>query len=214
MSNAVTIVDYGSGNLLSVARAFEHCGAQVQVSSDPAVIAVADRLVLPGVGAFADAMGSLRGAGLVEPLLRFGETGRPFLGICLGMQMLANASEEFGMHEGLGLIPGRVRMIPDRDLAGAPLKRPHIGWSELQLPDELPSWQGTCLEDVAPGAAVYLVHSYHFAAADSANVLAECRYGGRKITSAIRSNAIVGCQFHPEKSGTVGLAIVRRFIAA
>jgi glutamine amidotransferase len=145
--------------------------------------------------------------------LRFAQTGRPLLGICLGMQMLAHASEEFGVHEGLGLVAGRVTAIPDRDDAGAPLKRPHIGWSDLHLPDGLASWQGTCLENVVPGAAVYLVHSYRFVAADPRDVLAECRYGGHRITTAIRSNAIVGCQFHPEKSGTVGLSIVRRFIA-
>lgn len=214
MSEIVTLVDYGSGNLLSVARAFEHCGAQVRVTSDAAEVAAAARLVLPGVGAFADAMTSLREAGLVEPILRFAETGRPLLGICLGMQMLGQASEEFGEHAGLGLVPGRVTAIPDRDTAGAPLKRPHIGWSELHLPEGRASWQGTCLQDVAVGAAVYLVHSFHFVATNPADVLAECHFGGHRITTAIRSNAVTGCQFHPEKSGTVGLSIVRSFIAS
>jgi len=208
----VTVVDYGIGNLHSVARALERCGAEVLLSTNPGQIEVAQSLVLPGVGAFQDGMSGLREQGLIEPIRRYAASNRPMLAICLGMQMLASVSEEFGIHEGLGLIPGRVVPVPKLTTEGVPQKIPHIGWSPI-FPAESVSWQGTPLANVAPGASVYLVHSFHVVPQHDANRLAICRYGGHEITAAIRSGRITGCQFHPEKSGEVGLAVLRTFLA-
>lgn len=207
----VTVIDYGIGNLFSVGRAIEHCGAQVQLSGEAAAIDAASHLVLPGVGAFADGMAGLRERGLVEPIRRYAASGRPLLGICLGMQMLASTSEEFGEHEGLGLIPGRVRPVPPVDNAGKPHKIPHIGWSAL-TPAPGVHWEGSPLAGTPVGAAVYLVHSFHVVPDDPAHLLAQCDYGGHRVTAAIRSAAVFGCQFHPEKSGAVGLEIMRTFV--
>ena len=155
MSLSVTVIDYGSGNLLSVTRAFERCGATTIVTQDPAVIANAERLVLPGVGAFADGMQGLREHGLIDPILRYASSGRPLLGICLGMQMLATASVEFGEHEGLGLIAGRVVPLPTRSIKGSVLKIPHVGWSPLVRVDH-GDWVGSPLEELACDSAVQL----------------------------------------------------------
>lgn len=212
MSNSVTLIDYGTGNLLSVARAFEHCGANVVLSHDPVEIERAERLVLPGVGAFADGMQGLRDRGLVDPILRYADSGRSLLGICLGMQMLTTTSEEFGEHKGLGLIPGRVRAIPRVATDGSPLKTPHIGWSSLQRPDHA-IWDDGLFADTATGTSVYLVHSYEVDPDDRGDLLSECVYGGHRIATAIRRGAVVGCQFHPEKSGPAGLRMLAAFLA-
>lgn len=206
----VTVVDYGLGNLYSVERALQSQGVEVRLSSDPEEIARAGRLVLPGVGAFADGMRGLRDKQLVEPLREYARTGKPLLGICLGMQMLATVSEEFGEHEGLDLIPGRVRAIPAVDSEGRPHKIPHIGWNALQ-PAGSP-WSSSLLADTPPGSAVYLVHSFHVLPEDPRHLLATCAYGGHAITAAIRSGNIFGCQFHPEKSGPAGLRMLSAFL--
>jgi len=171
----------------------------------------AERLVLPGVGAFAGGMAGLRERGLVEPIRRYAASGRPLLGICLGMQMLATASEEFGIHEGLDLIPGRVRAVPDRDTAGRPHKVPHIGWTALRTPAGA-SWRESLLADTPEGTSVYLVHSFAVVPDDPAHRLADCEYGGHAVCAAIARGAITGFQFHPEKSGEAGLRILRRFL--
>jgi glutamine amidotransferase len=207
----VTVIDYGIGNLYSVTRAFEHCGAEVSVANDPAAVPEAPRLVLPGVGAFADGMAGLRERGLIEPIRRYAESGRPLLGVCLGMQMLASVSEEFGEHEGLSVIPGRVRPVPATTTEGAPQKIPHIGWSPLLAPTDT-EWGGSILTDTAPGTAVYLVHSFEVSPSDPAHRLADCLYGGPRVCAAIRRGSVFGCQFHPEKSGPAGLAIISRFL--
>ena len=208
---SVTVVDYGVGNLYSVRRALEHCGARVTLASDAADIQGAQRLLLPGVGAFADGMAGLRERGLVDPIRNFASTQRPLLGICLGMQMLASASEEFGVHAGLDLIPGRVKPIPRKTVGGQPHKIPHVGWSALSAPADL-AWDGTVLSGSALGTTVYLVHSFHVVPDDPAHVLAHCLYGDHAIVAAIRSRNITGCQFHPEKSGEAGLAILAQFL--
>ena len=208
----VTIIDYGIGNLYSVQRAVEMCGAMARVTSDPDEVEAAGCLILPGVGAFSDGMRGVREAGLVEPVRRYVAVGKPLLGICLGMQMLATVSEEFGEHEGLGLIPGRVIAVPETDVKDVRHKIPHIGWSALSPSDGI-SWTDTPLEETAPGTSVYLVHSYHMNPDDPAHRLAECDYGGRRVTAAIRAGRVFGCQFHPEKSGPAGLAILRRFLS-
>lgn len=207
----VTIIDYGSGNLLSVSRALEHCGANCVVTGDPDVIATASALVLPGVGAFRDGMEGLASSGLIEPILTHARAGRPFLGICLGMQMLASSSEEFGDHHGLNLIPGRVRAIPTRAASGATRKTPFIGWARLHRPSGA-DWAGSPLESCAEEDSIYLVHSFHFEPTHSKDLLATYEFHGDPITAAVRHGNITGLQFHPEKSGKVGLAMLKRFV--
>jgi len=209
----VVIVDYGLGNLFSVRKAFEHCGASVVVSSNPEVVQRAQRLVLPGVGAFRDGMAGLRERGLIEPVLAVARADRPLLGICLGMQMLMTRSEEFGDHEGLGIVPGSVLAIPRTDVEGSPLRIPHIGWSPLVPPAPAVDWSGSILETTPTGTAVYLVHSFTAWPEHESHRLADCWYGGRRISAAIRLGNVYGCQFHPEKSGAAGLAIIRRFLS-
>ena len=213
MSKSILIVDYGVGNLLSVGRAFEHCGATAALSGDPATIASAERVVLPGVGAFGDCVNALRTKGLDHAVLQHVAKQRPLMGICVGMQMLFDGSEEFGQHRGLGLIPGKVEAIPSADDAGRPLKVPHVGWSPLVMPEaEGASWEGTPLSSLQPGTAVYFVHSYHGQPVDPTHRVADALYGGRRITAAVRRGMVFGTQFHPEKSGPVGLAMVRNFL--
>jgi imidazole glycerol-phosphate synthase subunit HisH len=208
----VTVVDYGIGNLFSVRRAFERCGGEVTVSGDPAILERAERLVLPGVGAFAGGMQGLRARGLVEPIRRYAQSGRPLLGICLGMQMLATTSEEFGIHSGLDLIPGRVLAVPDRDVGGRPHKIPHIGWASLRTPHGV-TWRDSLLAETAEGTSVYLVHSYAVVPDNPEHRLADCDYGGHAVCAAIARGRITGFQFHPEKSGDAGLRILQRFLS-
>jgi glutamine amidotransferase len=209
----VVVVDCGVGNLLSVSRALEHCGARVVITSDAAAILASALVVLPGVGAFADGMAALQAKGLDDVVRQVAASGKPLLGICLGMQMLLDESEEFGVTRGLGLIPGRVVNIPARTTAGGLHKIPHIGWNELVLPAQRDSWQGGLLADVEPGEAVYFVHSFMAEPASPAHRLADCSYGGIPISAAVKRDNVMGCQFHPEKSGDVGLKILRRFLA-
>ena len=211
MSSPVTIVDYGSGNLLSVTRAFESCGFKPTLSHDAEEVGSAERLVLPGVGAFAHGMQGLRERSLIDPIRRFAASGRPLLGICLGMQMLASASEEFGEHEGLNLIPGRVVPVPAVDLDGCAQKIPHIGWADLTPP--VPGrWSNTMFEGTRKGTSVYLVHSFHFVPDNPAHRLADCFYGGHQIAAAVQLGSTLGCQFHPEKSGEAGLQLLAAFL--
>lgn len=212
MSVLVHVVDYGVGNLYSVGRALEKVGAEVRLADSAAAIAGADRLILPGVGAFRDGMAGLARNGLDTAVCAFAASGRPLLGICLGMQMLASESLEFGHYAGLDLIPGRVVPIPREGAGGMPHKVPYIGWSTLE-PTRHAGFAGTPLAGVE-GAAVYLVHSYHAEPADAGDLLATYRYDGVAVTAAIQRDNVFGCQFHPEKSGPAGLGIVARFLAA
>lgn len=211
--SVVTVVDYGVGNLFSVSRALERCGAEVFLTDTVAGIDAAERLILPGVGAFADGMQGLRERGLVAPLQRYARSGRSLMGICLGMQMLLDYSQEFGNHEGLGIIPGSVVNVPALTPAGRLHKIPHIGWSGLQPSAGRPDWHGTVFEHTKPGSAAYFVHSYMAAPLDPLHRLADCDYNGVTVSAAIMRDAVVGCQFHPEKSGEVGLAVLARFLA-
>jgi glutamine amidotransferase len=215
MSNPpVTIVDYGMCNLLNVARAFEHCGAAVTVTENPADVAAAQRLVVPGVGAFRDSMAEIMQRGFADPIRRFAESGRPMYGICVGMQVLFEGSEEFGDHEGRAMLPGRVKAVPSRDVDGAPQRVPHIGWNHLTRPQTGRDWRGTLLDPVADSEpAVYFVHSFAAVPADDSDRLADARYGGHRICAAIQRGNLIASQFHPEKSGEVGLALLRRFLA-
>lgn len=206
----ITIVDYGVGNLLSVQRALEKCGASVELTEDPGRLEAADRLVLPGVGAFGDAMAALRSKGLIEAILGFSRTQRPFLGICLGMQMMLEVSQEFGENQGLGLIPGSVVPIEPTGLDGKPHLIPHIGWAGVEPPPGS-DWTGSIFDGLIPGSTVYFVHSFVARPASAQNYLAEATYNGRRITAAIQRGPLYGVQFHPEKSGKNGLAILQKF---
>ena len=208
----VTVIDYGVGNLLSVSRALERCGVKVTVTADPKSILAADRVVLPGVGAFADGMAALQAKGLDTVVRQVAAQGTPLLGICLGMQLLFDQSEEFGATTGLGLIPGRVVKIPSITATGESQKIPHIGWNELLLPDQNRLWQANLLTDVNPGEAVYFVHSFMAVPASNSHRLADCIYGGIQVSAAVQRENVTGCQFHPEKSGEIGLRILRRFV--
>ena len=212
MKSTVAIIDYGMGNLFSVSKAFEYCGAEVVITDSAVEIDKAQKLVLPGVGAFKDGMNNLCKRNLIEPIKRFALSERPLLGICLGMQMLLEMSEEFGVHEGLGLIPGKVVAIPETDLNGFHHKIPHVGWNQLSRPVHLDSWKGTLLSSIEPQTAVYFIHSFAAQPLYKDHYLAECSYNGHIICAAIQSNFLSGCQFHPEKSGKVGLRIIKNFL--
>ncbi len=209
----VTVIDYGVGNLLSVCRAFEHCGAEVELTGEPSLVEKADRLILPGVGAFSDGMEGLRTRGLISAIKNFATKERPFLGICLGMQMMMEVGEEFGIHEGLGLIPGRVTKIPDTGIDGKEHKIPHIGWNGLVKASPDMDWEQTILRGIGAGTTAYFVHSFTAMPADEPNRLADCHYNGRIISAAIYSGYLYGCQYHPEKSGPAGLKMLGNFLA-
>jgi glutamine amidotransferase len=208
----VAVMDYGVGNLLSVRRALEQCGATVAVTADHEALLAAPRVILPGVGAFANAMAELRRQGLDTVAREIAARGIPLLGICLGMQMLLDQSEEFGVTEGLALIPGRVVPVPALTAQGHPQKIPHIGWNGLVFPEGRKSWADTLLRTLKPGAAVYFVHSFMAEPADPAHRIADCLYGGVRISAVIGRGNVFGCQFHPEKSGAVGLTMLRAFL--
>lgn len=200
----IAIVDYGLGNLRSVAGAVEHLGHAAVITADPAALRDAAKLILPGVGAFGDGMANLRARGLDEVLGReVLERGKPLLGICLGFQLIAEASEEFGEHSGLGWIAGRVRRLRPKD-PGLPL--PHVGWNDLfqVKPSRL-------FEGIADGALFYFVHSYCLETAASDLVVGEAEYGGRFV-AAIEHDNIAATQFHPEKSQRDGLAVLGNFL--
>ena len=196
----IAIVDYGIGNLGSVTKGFRHAGAETVLTGDAATLARADALVLPGDGAFAAAMAELRARGLVEVLTKAVHAGKPLLGICIGMQVLFEESEEHGRHTGLGLLPGRVRRFSDT------LVVPHMGWNELSFRRGHPLFDG-----LAPGAYVYFVHSYYCEPTQPGDVLATTEYGG-DFASVVGRDNVLGVQFHPEKSQGVGLRMVENFL--
>lgn len=210
---SVSIVDYGVGNLLSVARAFNYFGAKVEFVQTPEEILCAERLILPGVGAFSDGMKGLQERGLVEALRQYAKRDNPFMGICLGMQMMMSKSNEFGDHEGLGLIAGDVVSIPTKGLDGKSHKIPHIGWNELLPTSQGSSWENTLLNGLDDNASVYFVHSFMVVSNNPAQHLAEARYNGHAICAVVQQENVYGCQFHPEKSGEVGLKIIQNFLA-
>lgn len=199
----IAIIDYGVGNLFSLKSSFAAIGEEAVVTADEAVIRQADRVILPGVGAFADAAKKLRESGMADVVLREAASGKPLMGICLGMQMLFERSFEYGEHEGLGLIPGSVR--PIADVIPEDLKVPQIGWNGLHFKGE----KSPIFKYLEEGDHVYFVHSFYGADCDE-SVIATCEYGA-ELTAAVAKGNVYGCQFHPEKSGEVGLKILKAF---
>jgi glutamine amidotransferase len=204
----IAIIDYGMGNLRSVQKGFEKVGYEAVVTADPKVVLEAERIVLPGVGAFRDCIRNLEAGGFVEPILRVIQEGRPFLGICLGLQLLFTESEEFGLHKGLDIISGRVVRFPEgMTEAGEALKVPHMGWNQLSFKRHPTAFAG--LEE---GTNVYFVHSY-YVKPDDESVIATTTSYGIEFCSSVWKDNIVATQFHPEKSQAKGLAILKQFAA-
>jgi imidazole glycerol-phosphate synthase subunit HisH len=197
----IAIVDYGMANLRSVQKAFERVGTAAEITSDPLAVAACDKLVLPGVGAFRDAIARLRESGLTGPIVEHIRTGRPFLGICLGLQLLFTRSMEDGEHTGLGVFAGDVVRFPEQP----GLKVPHMGWNHLRFRGDCPLFRG-----LPDGSAVYFVHSYYPVPEDRGIVSAEADYPG-PFTAAVWRDNLYATQFHPEKSQEVGLTMLRNF---
>ena len=198
----IAIVDYGVGNLFSLISSFNKIGADITVTADPDVISKADGIVLPGVGAFEDAAKKLRDSGLDKVIIDEAKKGKKLMGICLGMQMLFEKSYEYGCHEGLGLLNGSI--VPMNDNIPSELKIPHIGWNALHFTRE-----SNLFKYIKENDCVYFVHSYYATECDD-SVIATAEYG-KELTAAVQKDNIMGCQFHPEKSGEVGLNILRAF---
>jgi len=199
----IAIIDYGVGNIFSLYSSFKFIGADAVLTSDKETILKSDKIILPGVGAFADAAQKLRETGLGDLVCEEAAKGKPLLGICLGMQMLLEKSYEYGEHEGLGLIPGAIRPIGETIPTG--YKIPHIGWNALSFPEH----KHPVFADIREGDHVYFVHSFHGTDCE-AYTAATTEYGGI-LTAAVAKDNVVGCQFHPEKSGPVGLKILNAF---
>lgn len=196
----LALVDYGIGNLRSVQKALEHVGADVHLTEDPAVVRAADKVVLPGVGAFGDGVRGLRRRGLDQAICDVAARGTPLLGICVGMQVLFEIGEEHGSHHGLGLLPGHVRLFSANGL-----KVPHTGWNQI-----VPARESVLFHGLPPGAYAYFNHSYYCGAA-AADILATTDYGG-PYASIVGRGRLYGIQFHPEKSQLVGLTLLRNFV--
>jgi len=202
----IAIIDYGMGNLRSVQKGFEKIGSEAIITDNPQVILQADRVVLPGVGAFRDCMRNLENGGFVEPILKVIAEGRPFLGICVGMQLLFTDSVEFGLYSGLNIIPGHVLRFPDQmTVAGEKLKVPQMGWNQLSFKRRPPAFNG-----IDDGSNVYFVHSYYVKPDDSGVIATTTDYGIEFCSSVWKDN-IIATQFHPEKSQAVGLQILKNF---
>lgn len=206
------IIDYGLGNVFSIKRALHYIGASPLITDRAEDIISAERIILPGVGAFGDAMKKLRDKGLDKVIVKCASSGKPILGICLGMQLLMTTSEEFGHHPGLNLIGGKVIRFPKPDLYGVKYKIPHVGWNQLFAAAGHSVWERTILSKNLEGDFLYFVHSYIVRPDDQGYLLAITRYGGVEFSSVVKKNNIFGCQFHPELSGEPGLKIYKEFI--
>jgi glutamine amidotransferase len=208
----VAVIDYRMGNLFSVEHACAAVGLEPVITSDPGVILSAAGAILPGVGAFGEAMENIGRLGLAEPIRGFIASGRPFMGICLGLQLLFTESDEFGTCKGLGLIPGRVERFPNPGPAGGPVRVPQIGWNRIRSPEGMSgSWEASPLRGIGQGEYMYFVHSFYVKPERASDVLAVTRYGGLEYCSGIRRDNLFAAQFHPEKSAHEGLRIYRNW---
>ena len=212
INRKVTVIDYGVGNILSVTRALQQFGADVSIASSNAEIRKSTRVVLPGVGAFPNAMRSLTRLSIVETITEMSGNGTPILGICLGMQLLFEESYELNPTSGLCLIPGFVERIQKEASLEKFIKVPHIGWSEIHRPPEGREWKNTILQNVEDKSSAYFVHSYGCIPRERVDVLAVTKYCDLEIIAAVQRENVMGCQFHPEKSGETGLKILESFI--
>jgi imidazole glycerol-phosphate synthase subunit HisH len=206
----VAILDYECGNVRSIANAFVAVNATPVITRDPRVLQAADAMVIPGVGAFANAMEALRRYQLIDEIYRFADSGKRILGICLGMQMLFAQSEEFGLSRGLGLIRGSVRKLPVT--VDAKIRLPHIAWNTI-YPPAGGGWEDCILSDTEPYSKVYFVHSYAPVPESSHTIMSLTTYGDCEFVSSVKAGSIFGCQFHPEKSSMHGLKILRNFVS-
>jgi len=208
---AVAIVDYGLGNLYSVRNACVKVGLRAVIVSTASEIEAAHGIVLPGIGAFADAIATLRLRDLAEPIKEAAAAGRPVMGVCLGLQLLMSESHEFGVHRGLGLIEGTVEHLGRPAKDDRTLKVPHVGWNQIR---PARGWTGTGLHDLSDGASMYFVHSYVVRPADTSVVLSHTAYGDTQFCSSVQVGSVFACQFHPERSAQGGLRIYRNFRTA
>lgn len=203
----VAVIDYGIGNVKSMCNALAHVGIEAELTNSRDSILMADAAILPGVGAFAHGMQNLNELNLIPIIEEYVGTGKLFIGICLGMQLLLDESEEFGANKGLGLINGKVIKLPI--VQGSIEKLPHVNWSEINSPNPL-RWANTLLEDIPVNTNMYFVHSFVAAPTNQSDILATCNYGGGDFCSALQRNNVYGFQFHPEKSGESGLKILNK----
>jgi len=206
----VVLVDYGCGNIRSIEQALVKIGVSCRHTSNPIEIKEAKRIILPGVGAYATGMQHLEKMELIQVLKDFAISGKPMLGICLGMQLLLDYSEEFGKHEGLGIISGNVTYLSSND----GVKIPHIGWNALEIPEcnNKQIWDNEILDGIDPNKDCYFVHSYMVRTSRDMDNIAETEYGGVRFSSVVCYNNVYGCQFHPEKSGAIGLKFLNNFV--
>jgi glutamine amidotransferase len=212
MSPKVTLVDYGIGNLLSVRRGFEYWGFDVLTTDNPQTVIESDRVVLPGVGSFGLGMKELIYRGLDVAIRSVALSGTPLLAICLGMQLLFEEGEEYGFTAGLGIIKGKVSLISNTSDQRKKVKVPHIGWNAIQKPIDANQWSNSVLRETQVDEEFYFNHSFSAEPSNTTDVLATCQYGGNEITAVVNHGSTTGCQFHPEKSGEMGLRILKNFV--
>ncbi len=208
----VAVIDYNMGNLFSVQRALAYTGIDSVITGSRSEILKADGAVLPGVGAFGEALYNLKQDNLIPTILDFINSGRPFMGICLGMQLLFTKSYEFGCHEGLGIVRGNIVRFNNHAASGRKVKVPHVSWNQIERPRESSdTWESSLLADTRNGTFMYFVHSYYAEPEETKDILSVSAYGGREYCSAIKKENVEAFQFHPEKSGKDGLRILQRF---
>jgi glutamine amidotransferase len=212
MNKNVTVVDYGLGNIFSLVQALEHLGSKVHLTCNPEDIIKAECVILPGVGAFENGIRGLSKHRLVQAIKDYAKSNKPMMGICLGMQMLFSKSYEFGEHQGLGIIEGTIESIESHLDTSQSLKVPHIGWNKLQQDDKEQDWANSIMKYIEPESFFYHVHSFMAVPKNPQDVLAKVTYGNVIIPAVVKRSNIYGCQFHPEKSGTAGLKMLRGFL--